>query len=508
MKAPVTLVIMDGFGLASPSPSNAVSVASTPVLDALYATCAHTTLSASGEDVGLPAGQIGNSEVGHTNIGAGRIVYQKLTKIDRDIRLGDFYENPALKSAVHACKSDGGALHLMGLLSPGGVHSHSEHLTALLKLAKSQDLTEVYIHCFTDGRDVAPSSAIGYIDDLANTIAELGTGKIATIIGRFYAMDRDTAWDRVETAYNALAFCEGEYNSDPHAAVVESYASGVTDEFIKPIICDRNGCIKPGDTVVFYNFRPDRAREITRAFTDPEFAGFTRRTGAILPRFVCMASYDESMPNVTVAYPNEDLTETFGEILAQRGLTQLRTAETTKYAHVTFFFNGGVEDVFHGEDRFLVDTPTEFATFDLIPEMSAYAVTDAVTDSIRSGKYDAIIINLANCDMVGHTGVIPAAIRAVEVTDECVGRIVEAVKSVGGITLITADHGNAEQMLDTDGKTPMTAHTTNPVPFILVGCDAELHPGRLCDIAPTMLELMHIEKPESMTGRSLISALQ
>jgi 2,3-bisphosphoglycerate-independent phosphoglycerate mutase len=496
---------MDGFGLAPASPSNAISLAKTPELDALFAENPHTELGASGEDVGLPDGQIGNSEVGHTNIGAGRIVYQELTRINREIRLGAFFENPVLSRAVSSCKSDGGALHLLGLLSPGGVHSHVSHLEALLELAKSHGLQNVYIHCITDGRDVPPCSASGYISALGDTLARIGTGKIATVMGRFYAMDRDRRWERVERAYNALVLGEGVFNPDALAAVGQSYASGVTDEFIEPVVCDRDGLIKPGDTVIFYNFRPDRARELTRALVDPDFTGFPRKRGFFPLRYVCMTRYDEAMPNVEVAYPPDEVRDTFGEVIASLGLTQFRTAETEKYAHVTFFLNGGTEDVNPGEDRLLVPSPKEFATYDLIPQMSARAVADAAIHRIKSGACDVAVINFANCDMVGHTGVLAAAISAVETVDACVGDVVRAVREAGGVAAITADHGNAEQMLADDGVTPHTAHTTNPVPFILVGVRAKLRPGgRLCDIAPTLLDIMGIEKPTVMTGKSLI----
>ena len=505
MKIPTTLIIMDGYGLTAASPTNAVTCAKKPVLDELFRTCPKTTLSASGEDVGLPAGQIGNSEVGHTNIGAGRIVYQDLSRISRDIENGGFFTNPAYTSAIDACVTRGSSLHIMGLVSPGGVHSHTDHLWALIALAKRRGVEKLFIHCFMDGRDTPPCSGIESIKLCVEKCAEAGIGKIATIMGRFYAMDRDKRWERVEEAYNAIVCGTGRYDPDPVHAMQASYDDGVTDEFVKPVICDKAGLVRPQDTIIFLNFRPDRAREITRAFVDPEFDGFVRKKGYFLVNYVCTTQYDETMPNVTVAYPPEELTDTFGETVSRAGLTQLRIAETEKYAHVTFFFNGGNERVYEGEDRVLIDSPREFPTYDLIPEMSARKVADAACDCIRQGKYDVIILNFANCDMVGHTGVLEAAIKAVETVDECVGKVVAATSELGGISLITADHGNAEKMVDDDGVTPHTAHTTNLVPFVIVGADVKLRPGRLSDIAPTMLDLMGLEKPEAMTGESLIT---
>jgi 2,3-bisphosphoglycerate-independent phosphoglycerate mutase len=461
-------------------------------------------LSASGEDVGLPEGQIGNSEVGHTNIGAGRVVFQELTRINREIRSGSFCENAALIEAVDKARESGAALHLMGLLSPGGVHSHTNHLYALLRLAKSRGVNNVYIHAFTDGRDTPPNSAAQYIRECVAECEKIGVGRIATVIGRFYAMDRDNRATRVEAAYNALVFGEGLYSSDPEKAVLASYDGGVSDEFIKPVICERDGLIKQGDSVIFYNFRPDRARELTRAFVDPAFDLFPRRGGYFPVSFVCMTRYDETMPNATVAYPPDSLAHTFGETISSLGLRQFRCAETEKYAHVTFFFNGGVEDVFPGEDRCLVPSPTKYPTYDLIPEMSADEVARRVCESVESGEYDVVIVNFANCDMVGHTGVFDAAVKAVETVDRCVGEVCDATARMGGVCVITADHGNAEQMLSNDGETPMTAHTTNLVPLIMCGADASLRPGKLSDIAPTLLALMGIEKPAEMTGNSLI----
>jgi len=494
---------MDGFGMAAPSPSNAIYAAKTPVLDELFAKCPNTTLEASGEDVGLPAGQIGNSEVGHTNIGAGRVVFQDLPRITNAIRTGAFFENKAFNAAIDKAVLNGGALHLMGLMSNGGVHSHNTHTWAFLELCKRRGFNRVYIHCFMDGRDVPPSSGKGFIEECEAKCREIGVGRIATIMGRFYAMDRDNRWDRVEAAYNAMVFGEGVSEPDPAKAMQDSYDAGVMDEFVKPVVCCEEGKVRPGDSIIFTNFRPDRAREITRAFTDPSFDGFERRNGFFSVFYVCTTQYDAAMPNVTVAYPPETLENTFGEIISRMGLTQLRIAETEKYAHVTFFFNGGVERVCKGEERVLVPSPKEFPTYDLIPEMSAVQVCEEACERIRSGKFDVIIINFANCDMVGHTGVFDAAVKAVETVDTCVGLVVKATADMGGITFITADHGNADRMIDSDGS-PHTAHTTNPVPFIVSGLDVALKPGRLCDIAPTLLDSMGLEKPAEMTGESLI----
>ena len=498
------MVIMDGYGLTADRPGNAVAAAHTPVIDGLFKDYPNTKLSASGEDVGLPAGQIGNSEVGHTNIGAGRVVYQDLPRITRDIELGDFYENEALLSAVNSCKDSGGALHYMGLLSPGGVHSHTSHLYGLLELARRNGVSEVYIHCFMDGRDVPPDSGIDSIRECQDKCRELGVGKIATIIGRFYAMDRDNRWERVERAYNALVFGEGDQNADPVEAMQISYDAGVTDEFVKPVVCDQSGMVKSGDSIVFFNFRPDRARELTRAFIETDFNEFQRKDGYFHVNYVCMAQYDERFSGVEIAYPPHFPEHTFGEIISEHNLTQLRVAETEKYAHVTFFFNGGVEHPFHGEERILVPSPKEFRTYDLVPEMSAYKVAAAAREGILSGKYNVIIVNFANCDMVGHTGDYDAAVKAVHAVDECVGRIRDAVLEMGGYLVVTADHGNAEEMLAEDGVRKHTAHTTNLVPFIVIGADVMLKPGRLADIAPTLLELLEIDKPDEMTGESLI----
>ncbi len=502
MKTPITLIIMDGFGIAPASPGNAVRAANTPNLDKILRENANSRLSASGLDVGLPDGQMGNSEVGHTNIGAGRIVFQELPRITKSIQDGDFFENEALLGAVKNCKEHDSAIHFMGLMSDGGVHSHNEHLWGLLELAKRNGLQRVYVHCFMDGRDVSPTSGADFVAQTAAKCKELGVGEIATVVGRYYAMDRDNRWERVERAYNALVFGEGKHASDPVAAIRESYANDVTDEFIEPIIA-ADGTIGPNDSVVFFNFRPDRAREITRTLVDEKFDGFTRKNGFFPLYYVCMTQYDASMPNVHVAFQPQTLKNTFGEYISRLGYKQLRIAETEKYAHVTFFFNGGVETMYEGEDRVLVNSP-KVATYDLQPEMSAPEVTDKVVDLIHSQKYDVIILNFANCDMVGHTGVFDAAVKAVETVDTCVGRVVEAMREIGGISLITADHGNAERMLDEDGKSPFTAHTTNPVPFVIVGAQVCLRDGRLADIAPTMLDLMGINPPEEMDGKSLI----
>ena len=506
MKKPVVLMILDGFGLneCHDKGVNAIYEAKTPNLDNLFKTCPNSTLSASGMDVGLPDGQMGNSEVGHTNIGAGRIVYQELTRITKSINDGDMLSNQAIKSAMENCLKKGSSLHLMGLLSDGGVHSHNEHLYGIVKMAKQMGLEKVFIHCFLDGRDVPPSSGADFVKALYEKLQEIGTGKIASVMGRYYAMDRDNRWDRVEKAYNAIALGVGETCECPYEAVLESYKNEVTDEFVIPTVVTKDNkpvaTVSKDDSIIFFNFRPDRAREITRTFVDPEFTGFEREL--IKPYYVCMTQYDATMPNVEVAYKPQKLQNTLGEILSEKGLTQLRIAETEKYAHVTFFFNGGVETVSEGEDRALIASP-KVATYDLKPEMSAYEVKDEMLKRIASDKYDVIILNFANCDMVGHTGVFQAAVDAVEAVDTCVGEVVDAIKAKGGICLITADHGNADKMLDEDGGA-FTAHTTNLVPLILVGENRELKEGRLADLAPTMLELLGIEKPEDMTGESLL----
>ena len=503
MKTPTILIIMDGFGLRTSDMGNAVHAAKTPVLDKLFAENPCSRLSASGLDVGLPAGQMGNSEVGHTNIGAGRVVFQDLPKITKAIDDGDFFQNPAYVKAMTAAKEAGKAVHIMGLTSDGGVHSHIEHMKAAVKMAHQLGCEKVYVHCFLDGRDVPPTSGKGYVAEMQQVCQQYGA-QIATLSGRYYAMDRDTNWDRVEKAYSAMVYGESaEFNADPVDAVQKSYDAGVTDEFLIPVVCTKDACISEGDACIFMNFRPDRAREITRTLVDPDFEGFQRKRGFFDTHFVCTTSYAATMPNVEVAFPKESLHNIFGQYISDSGLTQLRIAETEKYAHVTFFFNGGVEQTFPGEDRCLVASP-KVATYDLQPEMSAYEVCDKCVERIKSGKYDVIILNYANCDMVGHTGVFEAAVKAVETVDECVGRTVDAIREMGGIALITADHGNAEQMLQEDGKSPFTAHTTNLVPFCIVGADVKLRDGRLADIAPTMLDLMGLEKPVEMTGESLI----
>ncbi|MBE6732074.1 MAG: 2,3-bisphosphoglycerate-independent phosphoglycerate mutase [Ruminococcaceae bacterium] len=503
MKKPLVLMILDGFGNA-PEKGNAIVAAKTPNLDKIFAENPVTEIGASGMNVGLPDGQMGNSEVGHTNIGAGRIVYQELTRITKSISDGDFFENEAFLNAIENVKKTGGALHLFGLLSDGGVHSHNTHLYGLLELAKRNGLKDVFVHAFLDGRDVPPSSGKDFVVELMKKCKEIGVGQVATVMGRYYAMDRDNRWERVEKAYAAMVYGEGVKADCAACAVKNSYANDVTDEFVVPTVCCEGGNIKSGDSVIFYNFRPDRAREITRTFVDDNFVGFERRGGKVDVKYVCMTQYDATMPNVEVAFKPQSLTNTFGEYISSKGLSQLRIAETEKYAHVTFFFNGGVEKQYEGEDRILVKSPA-VATYDLQPEMSAYEVTDKMVEAVKSGKYDTIILNFANCDMVGHTGVFEAAVKAVEAVDTCVGKVCAAVKEMEGIVLLTADHGNADKMLEDDGVSPFTAHTTNPVPFVVIGKDCELREGgRLADIAPTMLKLLGLEQPAEMTGESLI----
>ena len=502
MKTPTVLIILDGFALGEAIPGNAVQAAATPQLDYLFSQYPFCQLDASGLNVGLPDGQMGNSEVGHTNIGAGRVVFQDLPKISLAIQEGTFFQNPAYLDAIRACKEKGTALHLMGLLSDGGVHSHISHLFALMDLAKAQGVEQLYIHAFLDGRDVSPASGKGFMEQLQNKIREIGLGQVSVVSGRYYAMDRDSRWERLQKAYDAMVCSEGPFNPDPVQAIQTSYDAGVTDEFMEPVVCCREGAIQAGDSVIFMNFRPDRAREITRALTDPDFTSLERKKGFVPVQFVCTTEYDASLTNVSIAFPHEKLDNIFGQYLSQLGMTQFRIAETEKYAHVTFFFNGGQEDVFPGEDRCLIPSP-KVATYDLQPEMSAHAVTEAAVDRIKSGKYDVVILNFANCDMVGHTGVFDAAVKAVETVDQCVGQVVNAVTEMGGVALITADHGNAEQMLDSEGN-PFTAHSTNPVPFCIVGADVHLRDGRLADIAPTMLDLMGLNQPEEMDGKTLI----
>jgi 2,3-bisphosphoglycerate-independent phosphoglycerate mutase len=501
-KKPVALIIMDGYGFNPSDYGNAIVAAEKPYLDKYLKECPNTKIGASGMDVGLPDGQMGNSEVGHTNIGAGRIVYQELTRITKSIQDGDFFNNEALVNAVENCKKNNSALHLMGLLSSGGVHSHNTHLYGLLELAKKSGLEKVYVHCFMDGRDVPPSSGKDFVAELCDKMKEIGVGEIATINGRYYAMDRDNNWDRVKKAYDAMVNGEGEFFECPVEAMQKSYDNGVTDEFVVPCVCNKNGKVSANDSVIFFNFRPDRAREITRTFVDDNFSGFAREKLPVF--FVCFTQYDATMPNVEVAFKPQSLKNTFGEYIAEKGLTQLRIAETEKYAHVTFFFNGGVEKQYDNEERELINSPKEVATYDLKPSMSAYEVAVKAVNAINSDKFDVMILNFANCDMVGHTGVFDAAKSAVEAVDKCVGAVVDAVTNKGGVALITADHGNADQMYEPDGSA-FTAHTTNPVPFIVVGKDCELREGGvLADIAPTMLKILGLEQPAEMTGKSII----
>ncbi len=505
MKKPLILMILDGFGVGKKGEeaANAILAANTPNIDKLFAENALTQIGASGMDVGLPDGQMGNSEVGHTNIGAGRIVYQELTRITKTINDDKLKDNEEIVAAMDNALQNNSDLHLFGLLSPGGVHSHNTHLYGILELAKKKGLKNVYIHAFLDGRDVPPSSAAEYVAEAAAKCEEIGVGKIATVMGRYYAMDRDNRWERVEKAYAALVYGEGVHATCPVQAVKDSYANGVTDEFVLPIVVEGGATVKANDSVIFYNFRPDRAREITRTFVDPDFSGFERKNGFFPLYYVCMTQYDATMPNVHIAFKPQTLANTMGEYISGLGMKQLRIAETEKYAHVTFFFNGGVEKVYDGEDRILVKSPS-VATYDLQPEMSAYEVKDKLVDAIHSGVYDMIILNFANCDMVGHTGVFDAAVKAVEAVDDCVGQVVNAILEMGGVALITADHGNADKMIDENGE-PFTAHTTNPVPFCVIGYDCKLREGGvLADIAPTMLKIMGLPQPEEMTGTSII----
>ena len=499
------LMILDGFGINERKDGNAIAIANTPVIDKLLKLNPNTTIKTSGLDVGLPEGQMGNSEVGHTNIGAGRIVYQELTRITKSIEDGDFFSIPELVGAIENCKKHNSKLHIMGLLSNGGVHSHIRHLYALLELAKRKDFEDVYVHCFLDGRDTPPASGEGFITELEQKMAEKGVGKIASISGRFYSMDRDKRWERVEKSYNALVNGIGEKATSATQAIEESYQKEIFDEFVLPtLICNNDepiATIGENDSVIFLNFRPDRAREITRSLVDKDFTGFERKYFPLY--YVCFTNYDETIENVHIVFKKDEIKNTLGEIVSKKGLTQLRIAETEKYAHVTFFFNGGEEKQYKGEDRILIPSP-KVETYDMKPEMSAIEVTDKVVEVIESKKYNTIILNYANPDMVGHTGNLEATIKAIETIDTCVGRVVEALEKVNGVAIITADHGNSEQMIDYITGEPHTAHTTNPVPLILVGKKATLKPGRLADLAPTMLEIMGIEKPAEMTGTSLI----
>lgn len=503
-------MILDGYGMRDTCEHNAVCEAKTPIMDQLMSQCPFVRGNASGLAVGLPDGQMGNSEVGHLNMGAGRIVYQELTRITKSIEDGDFFENPEFLAAADTCKKNDSALHLFGLVSDGGVHSHLTHLFGLLEFAKRHGLKKVYVHCFLDGRDTPPTSGKEFVAELEKKMQQLGVGEVASVMGRYYAMDRDKNWDRVQKAYNVLTKAEGEKAESACAGIQASYDKEVNDEFVVPFYVEKDGkpvaTIQDGDSVIFFNFRPDRAREITRAFCDEGFTGFAREKKLDLT-FVCFTDYDETIGNKMIAFKKEEIKNTFGEFLAAHHMTQARIAETEKYAHVTFFFNGGVEEPNEGEDRILVPSPKEVPTYDLKPEMSAPIVCDKLVEAIESGKYDVIIINFANPDMVGHTGVESAAIKAIETVDACVGRAVEAIKAAGGVLFICADHGNAEVMVDEATGEPWTAHTTNQVPFVLVGADPAYklrEGGRLCDIVPTLIELMGLEKPKEMTGESLL----
>ena len=508
-KKPVVLMILDGYGLNDNCDHNAVCEGRTPVMDQLMSQCPFVKGNASGLAVGLPDGQMGNSEVGHLNMGAGRIVYQELTRITKSIQDGDFFDVPEFLQAVENCKKNHSALHLWGLVSDGGVHSHNTHIYGLLELAKRNGLDKVYVHCFLDGRDTPPASGKGFVEELEAKMKEIGVGKVASVMGRYYAMDRDNRWDRVERAYNALTKGEGKTAVSAADGIQASYDAEVNDEFVEPFVVVEDGkpvaVVNDHDSVIFFNFRPDRAREITRAFCDDEFKGFAREKRLDLT-YVCFTDYDDTIANKLVAFKKESIVNTIGQYLADHNMTQARIAETEKYAHVTFFFNGGVEEPNKGEDRILVPSP-KVATYDLQPEMSAPAVCDKLVEAIKSGKYDVIIINFANPDMVGHTGIEDAAIKAIETVDACVGRTVDAVKETDGILFICADHGNAEQLVDYETGTPFTAHTTNPVPFILVNADPSFklrEGGCLADIAPTLIELMGMEQPKEMTGKSLL----
>ena len=504
----VTLVIMDGFGINPETKGNAIAAASKINLDSYMKKYPNSRLKTSGRAVGLPDGQMGTSEVGHMNMGAGRVVYQELARITKSIEDGDFFKKEEFLGAIENCKKNNSKLHLYGLLSTGGVHSHTSHLTALLKLAKENGLKDVYVHCFLDGRDVPPTSGKGFVEDLQKTLMEIGVGKIATVMGRYYIMDRDKRWERLELGYNAMVMGEGETFENPIEAIEASYAKNETDEFMKPVVITENGkpvaTIDANDSIIFYNFRTDRAREITWALMNEDFDDFKRKKGYFPLYYVCMTQYDENLKNVHVAFKPEVLVNKLGEYLSKKGYRQLRIAETEKYAHVTFFFNGGVEHISEGEDRILVPSP-KVATYDMQPQMSAYEVTDKAVEAIDKKIYDVVILNFANPDMVGHTGNFEAAKKAVEVTDECVGKVVDAVLKQDGYVLITSDHGNADVMFDYEKNEPVTSHTTNDTPFILIGTDAKkVREGALCDLAPTMLQLLGEEIPSEMTGRSLI----
>ncbi len=506
---PVALIILDGWGINPRREGNAVALAKTPYLDSLFATCPHAKLLCAGEAVGLPEGQMGTSEVGHLNLGAGRVVYQSLVRITKALQAGELKHNEVFQGLLRRVKERRRALHFMGLVSPGGVHSHTDHLYGLIRLAVEAGLTEIYIHAFLDGRDTPPQSAIGYIEALEAECARIGAGRIATVSGRYYAMDRDKRWDRVEKAYRAMVMGEGEKAGGAKEAVEQSYAKETNDEFVLPTVVEKDGkpvaTMRPGDGVIFFNFRPDRAREITRALNDKEFKGFDRPGGPPELEVACLTEYDETIEAPVIFPPEGRIVNTFAEVLSRAGLAQLHTAETEKYAHVTFFFNGGIEEPYQGEERILIASP-KVPTYDQKPAMSAVEVTDSVVAQIESRKFAVIVMNYANCDMVGHTGILQAAIEAVETVDKCLSRTVPAILAQGGAAIVCADHGNAEQMVDYETGKPFTAHTTNPVPVILAGVkeQVKLHDGILADVVPTMLELMGIEKPKEMTGKSLM----
>lgn len=509
-KKPTVLLVLDGFGLNDKKEANAIAAANTPVMDRLMEEYPFVKGNASGMAVGLPEGQMGNSEVGHINIGAGRIVYQELTRITKEIQDGTFFENAALLAAIDNCKRNNSDLHLFGLLSDGGVHSHNTHLYGLLELAKRHGLKNVYVHAFLDGRDTPPASGKGFIEELGEKMRMTGVGKIATVMGRYYVMDRDNRWDRVEKAYRAMVYGEGDRAENAVVAVQNSYDKEVYDEFVVPCVVQEDGkpvaTVKDNDSVIFYNFRPDRAREITRAFCSDDFKGFDRGKDRLNLTYICFSEYDITIPNKLVAFHKVSIDNTFGQFLAEHKMTQLRLAETEKYAHVTFFFNAGVEVPNEGEDRILVNSP-KVATYDLQPEMSVYKVAENLVEAIKSEKYDVIICNFANPDMVGHTGIMEAAVKAVEAVDECVGKAIDALLSVDGQMFLCADHGNAEQLLDYNTNEPFTAHTTNPVPFILINFDKDYtlaEGGRLADIVPTLIDMMGMKKPDEMTGKSLL----
>ena len=509
-KKPTVLMILDGYGLNDRTEGNAVALAKTPVMDKLMKEYPFVKGYASGMAVGLPDGQMGNSEVGHLNMGAGRIVYQELTRITKSIQDGDFFENEGLMTAINNVKANNSALHLFGLLSDGGVHSHNTHLYGLLEMAKKNGIDKVYVHAFLDGRDTAPTSGKGFMQKLCDKMQEIGVGQVATVSGRYYAMDRDNNWDRIEKAYDAITKGEGDKASDPVQAIADSYAKDVNDEFVVPVVIENDGksvaTVNDKDSIIFFNFRPDRARQMTRAFCIDDFDGFNRGARKDVT-FVCFTEYDVTIPNKEIAFKKVSITNTFGEFIANNGMKQARIAETEKYAHVTFFFNGGVEEPNANEDRILVNSPKYVPTYDKKPRMSAYTVCDKLCEAITGGEYDVIICNFANPDMVGHTGVVEAAINAIEVIDQCVGEVVEFIKQVDGQLFICADHGNAEQLIDYETGGSYTAHTTNPVPFILVNADPAYklrEGGCLADIAPTLIELMGMEQPEEMTGKSLL----